>query len=185
MLIDVEDFLIAQTKALFGSRLKVVDSLPGDWDADMLKRLIISAPSVYIAFTGGPKIDMENITVGINSRWSFFAVTAHASGAAARRRGDSVQIGAYEIISLVIPHFDCLVVPDTGTMEFERTENLYSGTIDTKGVSLYACLFSLPVLFEDIPDISILDAFEEFDGNWDIQPMDGVYEAQTKIILPQ
>jgi len=185
LLIDVEDYLIAEIKKLFGRRLKAVDSLPGDWDSDMLKRLIISAPAVYLAFTGGPRIKEQDTIVGINGRWSFFVITAHASGAAARRRGDSVQIGAYEIISLLAPHFDRLTVPDVGTLELERVENLYSGTIDTKGVSLYACLFTLPTYFDDIPDLSVLDNFEEFHGDWDLEPSDGVLEAQTDINLPQ
>lgn len=184
MLTEVEDHLVAETKALFGQKLKVVDSLPGDWDADMLKRIIISAPAVYLAFTGGPRIKENNTTVGIESRWSFFAVTGHISGTAARRRGDSVQIGAYEIISRILPHFDRHTVPDVGTMELERVENLYNGTIESRGVSIYTALFSLQVYFDDIPDLSALADFEEFQGDFRLGDGPGAVDAEIDITLP-
>ena len=53
---QVEDDLVATlTAAVAGLKLRVQD-LPGDWDDDMLRRLLTLAPCVLVAFTGGAPI---------------------------------------------------------------------------------------------------------------------------------
>jgi phage gp37-like protein len=184
MIGTTEDNLIALVKAEFGSKLRLVDSLPGDWSDDMLKSLIISAPAVYLAFLGGPKITNSDTIVGIDSRWSFFAITAHASGQKARRRGDSLQIGAYEIISRLIPVVHNHTVPDIGTITLVSIDDLFNGNIDSKGVSLWAALFTMPMYFDPSTNLGSLDDFETFHADWDIAGLGGEIRPETEIQLP-
>lgn len=185
MIAAIEDDIIAVVKAAIGNKLRTVDSLPGDWDADMLRRLLLSAPAVYVAFLGGPKIKEADAVVGIDGRWSLFAITGHASGNAARRRGDGREIGAYEIIERLVPRLHNRTVPDVGTMTLRDVENLYSGTIDNRGVALYSAVFTLPVYFPEVLDETTLDIFATFHADWDHAPPDGQTDASDTVILPQ
>lgn len=185
MNVTVEDNLLNRVKSHFGRTLRTVDSLPGDWTDEMLKKLIISAPAVYLACPGGPRIPGEDSLVGINSRWSFFIITTHAGGEKDRRHGDAVQIGAYDIVRRLAPLFHNYTVPDVGTMDLLSVDNLFNGTIEGKGVTLYSMLFNLPLHFDtDIP-LADLDAFETFHVDFDVAPADGNVDGQTDINLPQ
>lgn len=181
----VEDELVARVKNHFGNKLRTVDILPGDWTDEMLERLIISAPAVYIACPGGPRIPNEDSLVGINSRWIFYAITAHASGEKARRLGDLVQIGAYDIVKRLIPLVHNYTIADVGTMDVVSADNLYNGTVDKKGVTLYAVLCNLPMHFDTDAPLADLDAFESIHVDLDLAPADGNVDGQTDINLPQ
>jgi phage gp37-like protein len=178
---NVEDQLIAKCTAALtvGGQLKVrtVDSLPGDWDADTMKRLLRLAPAVLIAFSGGPVREVgANDAVTIDAQWSVIAVTAHASGEAARRRGDSQQIGAYEILESMIPKLHGETIPDEGSLSLVSIENLYSGEIDKQGLAVYAMRFALPMTLPFALDESTIDPFETFDAKYDIPPFAGELE---------
>jgi phage gp37-like protein len=185
MIAAIEDNIIGVVKAVIGGRLRTVDSLPGDWDADLLKRLLLCAPAVYVAFLGGPKLKETDTVVGIDGRWSLFAITGHASGNAARRRGDGREIGAYEIIERLVPALHNHTVPDVGAMKLVNVENLYSGTIDNRGVALYAAVFTLPMYFPEILDSATLATFATFHADWDLAPADDAIDAADHVTLEQ
>lgn len=185
MITATEDALIARIKAILGAKLRAVDSLPGDWDADMLKRLLLTAPAVYVAFAGGPPSAGADAVAGIDGRWIVFAVTANASGNAARRRGDGKVIGAYEIISNLVPRLHNHTIAGVGTLVLRNIENLYSGTIDNQGVALYAMTFGIAMNFDAEPDPADLDAFQTLHVDFDLAQKDGEIEGSTDIELEQ
>lgn len=183
MILVVEDLLIDKIKTLLPGRLRTVDSLPGDFTVDELKRLLISAPAVYVSFLGGQR-DRRAGEFVLQSRWAVIALTNHASGQAARRRGDGQTAGAYEILDLLAPALDGLVIPDAGTVAVEQIRNLYSGAVDRQGLSAYALVLALPLCFPDTVDPATLDDFLMAHVDYDIN-QDGQADVADDVDLPQ
>lgn len=168
----VEDVLIAECKAALGSKVRGVESLPGDWDDEMLNRLVRAVPGVFVVFGGGPRRGAPGeIEASINARFTVITATGHASGEAARRRGDRQQVGAYELLSVLVPRLHGFTVPNVGTLALDDVGNLYSGVIDTKGLAVYTATFSVPLKFELVADPELLAPFETFDVKFDVPPM--------------
>ena len=158
---QVEDSLITRIKQLFGNTLRMVDSLPGDLNEALLKQIIITAPGVYLLFTGGQRRKTENSS-DIDGKWVIFAITGHASGQAARRRGDAIMIGAYQIISIICGNLDGFVIDTVGTLELAGVQNLFNGAIERQGCSLYAATFTLPMTFAPGVNPALLENFVTF-----------------------
>lgn len=168
-LLATEDGLIAHVKATLGNKVRAVDSLPGDWDEDTLKAWLRVAPAVYITFNGGKRPGNPGASAAaIDARWIFYVVTAHASGEAARRRGDGKQVGAYELIDVLVPALNGHLVPDEGTLALDSVENLYSGKVDKQGVTVYAITLQMLKHWPTEVDEAALASFETFDAQWDI-----------------
>jgi phage gp37-like protein len=187
----VEEHLIGVIKARFQlsggkSALRGVDSLPSDWDNDVLKRLLRQVPGVFVVWGGGQRIDGSD--TDINSTWVIVAVTAHASGEKARRHGDKLEIGAYQIIEVVVPLLrDHVVPPGQERLQFEEVQNLFSNDLDLQGVAAYGARFSLRMPIVPPPGMAadVLDDFLTFDSTLDAAPSDGNPEAQDTVLLPQ
>ncbi|MCU0919019.1 MAG: DUF1834 family protein [Burkholderiaceae bacterium] len=170
-ILAVEDALITECRAALGARVRGVESLPGDWDDEMLQRLLRAVPGVFVAFSGGARnMGAGAAEASIDSRWTVITVTGHASGEAARRRGDALQAGAYELITILVARLHGLVVAGVGTLSMLDVANLYTGTVDRKGLAVYALTFSLPLTFELTPNPLLLEAFETFDAQYDVPP---------------
>jgi phage gp37-like protein len=170
-ILAVEDALVTRIKAVLGNKVKGVESLPGDWDDDMLRRLLRLVPGVFVAFAGGGAKNAGSNAADIESQWIVYVVTGHASGEAARRRGDALQAGAYELAELLVPALHLFAIAGVGTMVFSRLENLYTGMVDRQGLSVYAITFQLPMCFSADLDLSALDDFETFDAQYDVPPL--------------
>ena len=195
-----EDAVIAQVKALLGNKVKAVDSLPGDFDEDTLKRMLILTPGVFVLWTGGGAKAVGGASPSLDGQWVLYIVTAHASGQAARRRGDAQQAGAYELIEVLLPGLHGFNLADDGSLTFVRVENLFNGRVDKRGVAVYAITFQQMMTLPAVPDPSLLTPFETFDAQWDVPPhssasehedwlegdyLDSVPDARDTVALPQ
>lgn len=166
-----EDLIIATARAALGDHVRGVESLPGDWDDEMLNRLLRAVPGVFVTFAGGGiSTGSGAAAAAISARWIVYTATGHASGEAARRRGDSRQAGAYELLALLLPRLHGLVVPGVGALSLAELSNLYTGTIDRKGLTVYALVYSQPMSFELGVDAAALANFETFAADFDIPP---------------
>lgn len=174
-----EDALLAAlTQALEGTKVRT-DSLPGDWDDDMLKRMLSLAPCVLVAFGGGGAKNVGVAEPVIDGQWLVYVVTSHPSGQAARRRGNRQAVGAYELLSrTVVPTLHGLTVPNIGTLVLNRLENLFTGTVERQGLAVYACAFSLPMPFDLGGEASSLADFLTFVAQYDIPAHDSEAEHQ-------
>lgn len=63
-----------------------------------------------------------------------------------------------------------------------RMDNLYTGTIDNKGVALWAVLWTQLVDLA-VFDVGTLDDFNQMNTDFDLAPADGVIDAQGELIL--
>ena len=178
----VEDYLIARVKAdALGQKLRAVESLPGVWDAATLSQVLKSMPGVFISFLGGSGGPSGNHTAALESRWTVYAVTGHASGQAARRRGDGREIGAYEILERLVPLLHGHTIPDYGTLKLTDISNLFTDGADFRGVALYGATFTLPLAFPPVLDASALDDFTTFGAAYDLAPPDGKADAEDQV----
>jgi len=198
-ILQVEDAIIAAARAVLGTHVRDVESLPGEWDDEMLKRLLRAVPGCFVAFAGGPRnVAAGGVTAAIDGRWVVYTVTGHASGEAARRRGDSRQVGAYELLGLLAPHLHGLVVAGVGTLQLVDLQNVYSGTVDRQGLAVYALTFGIPMTL-DLPVDGTLTPSETFAAAWDTPPhtpqrhadwldgddSGGAPDARDQVALPQ
>lgn len=151
IILDVEKTLLEKTRETLGNLVRQVDSLPGEFDTQTLKSLVRQSPGVYWSFLGGRAVPDQ--LARIEGRWAMYAVTGHASGQAARRTGDRSEVGAYELVSLLLPVFHHYSVPDAGSLKLQQVENLFNGTYERQGVAIYAASFVLPMTFEpELPE---------------------------------
>lgn len=148
--------------------VRAVESLPGDWDDDMLRRLLRLVPGCFVAFAGGAA--RAGATAEVTARWIVYVVTGHASGEAARRRGDAQEAGAYSLISLLMTALHGWAADsNSNALSVVEVSNLYTGTIDRQGVAVYALTFEAPLAFEAL-QASDLGDFALFEANLDVPP---------------
>lgn len=183
----IEQHFIDTIKTRFAGRLKGVESLPAAWDDKTFERLLRLTPGVFVVFAGGPRLEEFQDTVVLGATWTFAVVTTHASGELARRRGDSREIGAYEVIEILAALFDMAIVPGAaGLMELATIENLFDDALENQGAALYGVSFRMPTpIAPDDAPLPALDDFLTFDDTFDLAPPDGAAEAVDHVELPQ
>jgi len=162
----IEMSIIAAVKADLGSRVRTVDSAPGEWDDDLLKRMLVLAPFVLVAFAGGRPPEAGGQQPAVLGQWEVYVGTAHASGQAARRLGDAQQIGAYELLERVVTRLHNYTVPNVGTLTLQSVENLFSGNVERQGLTVYGAVYQVPMEF-DAQAVS-LDDFATLNVQYDI-----------------
>ncbi len=174
----LEASLIATIKAALGNKVRAVESLPGNWDDDTLKRLLRQVPGVFIAWAGAQPASGRDGGVGAltSGLWLVYVATGHASGEAARRLGDSQQVGAYELIDTLVPLLNGHTIVGEGTLSLTRVENLYSGSVDRQGLCLYALHLSLPMCWPTTVNEGALALFETFAPQYDTPPFSSATE---------
>jgi phage gp37-like protein len=183
----IEQLLIDDVKAVFAARLKGVESLPAQWDDQTFSRIVRMTPGVFVVFAGGPRLAEFQDSVVIDATWAFVAVTTHASGELARRRGDSREIGAYEIVEILASRYDGRVIEGAaGPMRLDDLQNLFDNALEAQGAALYGVSFRMPTpLTPDDAAAPSIDDFLIFRDQFDIAPADGQPEAEDTVTLPQ
>lgn len=181
----VEDTIVLEAKADLGFPaapvVKSVDTLPGGWTLDSLKRALQFAPGVHIAFLGGPSQTSGGY---IHARFAVYAVTKGAREDE-RRRGNQREIGAYEILERLARRLDGLGVTDAGTLFVKGVENVFSESMFELGGTVYALTLELPNLPWPEKDITGLAPFLTFEGTHSMAPGADEPAHQTKVTLPQ
>lgn len=173
-----EAHLIETIKADLGNRIKTVTSVPSEWSDDLLKSMLLMAPFVAVAFPGGTAPKPGSSYAYMDANWEVYVGTAHASGQQARRLGDALQIGAYELIERMVGLLHGHEVPDVGVLDFRSVDNLFTGTVDRQGLAVYGVRFALPMMA--LPPAAVaLDDFETFDAQYDLPPLadDSAHQA--------
>lgn len=178
MIAETEAFLIAQCKALLGTHVRDVQSLPGDWDDEMLKRFAKAVPGVYVAFVGGERMEGGGGTEArIDSRWVLYVCTGHPTEEA-RRLGDAMQIGGYTLIKLLVPMLASLTMAGVGSFSLVNVQNLFTGSIERQALTVYAIVLSLPMTFELVQADALLAPFVTFDAQYDVPPFTQAQHTQ-------
>lgn len=142
-IIAVEDHIINTVKKLFKDSLAAAEVLPSALNLEVLKQLVATnrTPGVYTTFLGG-----QGTTRGsVNGRFDVYIVTRHVGNHAARRRGDSTTIGAYEILAALIPKLHNSSIKGVGSLQLKSVKNLFSMQLEQAfSATMYAVTFELP-----------------------------------------
>lgn len=146
---DVELYLVDLLKAGFAGTVRMVDSLPDDWDDKTFERLLRDAPGAYVVFGGGQASPQQtDDEASLEGGWSVVLVTTHKSGEKARRHGDLLQIGAYAMINTTVALLHGHTIPDVGTLVLSHVDNLNGDAVDRQGGAIYAAGFRLRMTFD-------------------------------------
>ncbi|ECL4022166.1 DUF1834 family protein [Salmonella enterica] len=150
MIADTEAAYLERIRALFGNRLKRVDTHPGDWSEATLKKLMLTPPAVYVAWLGAGEPRTRNRMV---SHWVFYVVGSMLNGRETNR------IGLYQMVAVLLSGMTGFKAGSASPLAFEKATNLYSVAQGTSGVVLYALYFSCEEIIDPLTDISTLDDF--------------------------
>jgi phage gp37-like protein len=158
----VEDAMEAALKAVLGTKVRSVETVPAALSPDEWGARLRQSPAVYVGFLGGAADP-----VGVNrikGRFMAYIVTGNgAEGERSRRRGASDEIGAYLLLAIVISVLGNLSVRGVGTLQLTgEAANLFSEAFDELGVSVYSAEFSIGLSFPDQPDLSQYADFTTF-----------------------
>lgn len=180
MINTVEQHLIALVKDTLPNKLKKVDALPGNLNEELIKVISAASPAVYIAYLGGRKGNSKQQ----DAIWALYTVTS-AGDQAKRRAGDARVLGAYDMLDILLPAFHEHVIPDIGTVTFERVQNLFSVSLNKKGVTVYAATFRVPLSLEYTADETALNEFITYHAEHSMAPGDDEPAAVDIVTLPQ
>jgi phage gp37-like protein len=162
-----EAAILARLRALFGNRVRSIGAVPGEFSDELLRTMLTLAPFALLHFNGGANPRPGAAVAGISGQWEVYVGTAHASGQEARRLGDALQIGAYEMLHIACAGVHNLAVADDGTLQLQRVENLFTGAVDRQGLTVYGAVFSNFISF-DLVAAESLDDFETFHAQYDV-----------------
>lgn len=162
--------LVAELAVPGGSLVREVGSLPGDWDDELLGRLLRDVPGVYVALAGGPLEPGQGVMLRV--RWLVYVVTAHHGGEEARRLGDALAVGAYALAARCAKALHDWAPDGGNTCQLVELSNLYTGAIDRQGVAVYA------LTVEQLVDLDAggeqaLALFETFAVSYDVRAFAG------------
>lgn len=164
----VENAILTQALASMPAANVVRDSgsLPGGWTLDMLRNALQFAPGIYVAFTGGKSINHR--AARIDAQFVVYAVTKEPLEIS-RRTGNRRPIGAYEMIESICAGLHQFLVPNLGSLDFVRLDNLFRDALFNLGGTVYAATFGIGLEFE-LPEPNA-DIFTHFHADYDIDPL--------------
>lgn len=180
-----EDAIIAASNAALQGKVRDMETLPGRMSLRVLQTIAALAPAVYVTYLGGRKTGNAQSQASHNAVFAVYIVTDHAQSGAARSRGDARQIGAYDILNVLLPALNDLTIADVGTAKFNAVENLFSVELDKQGVSIYAATFDVPMSFEYLADETALSGFITYSAIHTISPDGDVPTSQDQVTLEQ
>lgn len=193
ILSEIEDELVARLRAAFGRRVRAVEHKPARLDEDELARVLTLAPGAFVAFLDWSPD--QRLPETVRARWGVYVLAANAAGEPARRRGDQVEIGAYEMAVIATAALEEWTAPSAaGAAEVQGCESLFSAAFDRAGRSCFALTLSVPVpLPRGLEAIEgELGPFATFEAAWDIPPHGDVAfppannrDARDRVVLPQ
>lgn len=131
MIAEIEEGIIAAIKTALGTTVRYVESHPGNWDPETVSSIVISAPSVYVAWLGAKPTTRTGV---INNEWVVFVVAETLNG----QRDEPV--GVYQITERIMALFETQAA-GVGTMTFDRAKNLFTDTSSAQGCALYGLYF--------------------------------------------
>ena len=180
MIKAIEDALIALINTTLPNVLRLVKSVPGQLDEQILKTMFASAPAVYVAFLNGRASDNRSW----DATFAVYAVTG--SGAQDQRRGgDARVIGAYDIVQALLPAINYHTVPDVGTLKFERVQNLFNLALDKQGLTVYAMTFNINMGMDYAINTNALNAFVTYHAEHSLVPGNNEPAAIDNVTLEQ
>jgi len=175
---------IASMRRAIAAQLKVVvpglrtcEPHQGRIDAAELKRVWQATPAVLIACLGANKVQVSPGTVRATLRWVAFIVCQAPTG---ESRDDAALVIA-DVLLRMIPE-ERWGSDEVGRAEQLRAENLYSGTVDRMGVSLWSVTWVQSVELAPMFDATLLSDFNHLHAELDVD-RDGTIDPADPVAV--
>ncbi|MFZ2469477.1 MAG: phage protein Gp37 [Parvibaculum sedimenti] len=178
----IENAIIARLKAasdsnVLGYTLRTIESYGGQFaDEERLNKLI-RYPAAYVVFLGDRPLGETGYSDQLGATFAVIVAAQNVRNEASTRHGDGGEVGTYQLIKDVrglLKRQDFGL--DIGGFALGPARSLFSGTVETRRVSVFAVEFS--TTYSDVEDIdavaSGLDDFKTFHVNWDVPPIGNV-----------
>lgn len=157
MIGETEIALLESLRGLFGRTLKAIDTHPGTWNDVAIKRMLLTPPSVHVAWLGcGPGRTSREV----ESHWVFYVCASMLNG----REGD--RLGVYQIIERLVTGINWKTFGPTTGMKLTKGQNLYTDAQSGNGCALYGLYFSGTTPLNTGINISSLDDYERHWQTW-------------------
>lgn len=179
LLARIEDALLSEARAATRGLCRAYETAPAEWDANIARQLLNGAPAVYAAFLGYRKKPGYYQWPKI-ARFALYCVTADGPEDA-RRRGDLIGVGAYDLAIACDTALDGFLLRDAdgeaiATLDVEGVESLFSDKLWDMGGTCYGLEITMPVcfdLFQHPDDLASNDPpppLQRVHTDWDVQP---------------
>jgi len=184
----VEDEIISQVKSVLmkpgDEKLREVETLPGAWSYDLLKRLLQKAPGVYVSFLGGTGKTKSSDAM-IDGKFDVYAVTK-LPNEEIRRRGNARVIGCYDILGFILPQINGHDIQDIGILNLVGVDNLFGEAMFDLGGTVYSASFTIEnMAFPFEADLATLNDFATYNADHSMAPGNDEPVAQDQVTLPQ
>lgn len=154
-ILAIENALISLCQDTLKDKVREVASLPGGWSLDMLNRSLQKAPCVYVAYQGSA---LGKDETSHNARFTVYTVSKGADEEQ-RRRGNPRIMGAYDMLSALVPKLNNQVVKDIGRLKMASIDNLFRDALFDIGGTVYGIQLTLNAAPFDEFDIGSLNDF--------------------------
>ena len=188
-----EDAIRARLQQVLGNHVRTIEYAPPDWDEDYLKRVMLNLPGVFVIFHGGQGTPNSNTPV-LEAHWSIVAAVRHVQTAKQRARGDTTEIGCFEIFEIALPALHGMTVflngemtdeNAVGTLNFLAWDNDASLQHERQAMMVQSLKFSMQIAFSGNPDAGLLVPFETFQSTYDIGQPEGAPVTGDSVELEQ
>jgi phage gp37-like protein len=154
MIGTTENALLEAVRGLFGRTLKQVTTHPGTWSDVAIKRIILSAPSVHLAWLGcgegRSRREME-------SRWVFYVAADMLNGQ------EKDRLGVYQIIERLVAGVNGKIFGPSSGFKLTKAQNLYTDVQGNAGCALYGLYFSA---ITPLPNETSLSSLDDYERHW-------------------
>lgn len=174
MISETQAAIIAAIRQTLGNAVKSVEPHPGDWSAQTLQRVIMSAPAVYVAWLGAKPGSRPQQIV---NKWVVFIAAQTLNGV----RADAV--GTYQLTERLMAMFAGTHIAGVNAMTLTNARNLWSEQQNNVGAAMYALYYDEQSVLDPITPEQGLDDFLRQWQTFD-QQHDGEPNMQAHINLP-
>ncbi|ATG74440.1 hypothetical protein AN401_11725 [Zobellella denitrificans] len=154
MIADAEQQLLAAVRDTLGATVKRVESHPGHWDDDAVRRLVQTPPSVYLAFLGGRPGRRPD---ELDAQWAMFVTARVLNG--------QRELGIYQLLERLVARFNGQRVAGCG-FTLRDIKNLWSDTQSGAGVAVYGLYWQATMTLPSVVDLTTLDEFQTHYQTW-------------------
>jgi len=148
----IESAMIDKIKSVLmvpgNEKVRLVETLPGAWSYDIMKRVLQKSPSVYVSFLGGNRGTNIDDLACINATLDVYVVRKDPDEEA-RRVGTPQHIGCYDMLAAIIPNLHGYTIDGAGSLKLIRVGVLFGQDTFELGGSVYVASFELPNLVFD------------------------------------
>lgn len=128
---QTQNHILSTLRTLFGDDVDV-DSHPGSWSEEDVRRMIANPPAVYVAWLGAKASDNRYL---LKSQWQFYLIANVLDGR-------NVTMGIYDLLETLCKGINGVAMPPSGEFRLESVQNLWSDEQAGFGVAVYSVIFN-------------------------------------------